>query len=263
MMRRVRSAGARLACVGVVVALGILTGCATLPPATPPGPAGPARVPGPRGAPGTPSSAESRPGRATAAPDTVPSPEARGVLATIPEPLAPGERVPPPAVAPGRGVISGPAATPAESTETAAGEPETSRSEIPVPTPTPVLGERPLPQVVSSADTSAPASAPPAGLLPPPPANEHPRAGAARGGHASRDTCWRVQIAAPSERAKAQRYLEAGQSQLLVPLVIEKENGLFKVRTRDCLGQQAADVLKRRALDAGFTGVFRVRGREP
>ena len=77
------------------------------------------------------------------------------------------------------------------------------------------------------------------------------------------DTCWRVQIAASAERAKAERYLEAGRSQLPAPLQIENERGLFKVRSRDCLGGSAADGLRRRALDAGFDGAFRFRGRRP
>jgi len=72
-----------------------------------------------------------------------------------------------------------------------------------------------------------------------------------------------VQIAASAERAKSERYLEAGRSQLPIPLVIEPEKGLFKVRTRDCLSGPAADGLRRRALDAGFDGAFRFRGRRP
>ena len=103
---------------------------------------------------------------------------------------------------------------------------------------------------------SPPASPVPAALVAPPPT---PGPGAP----AVTDTCWRVQIAASAERKKSERYLEAGRSQLLVSLVIEPEKGLFKVRTRDCLGGQAADGLRRRALDAGFDGAFRFRGRRP
>lgn len=240
--------------------LAILEGCASVPPALPPGQAG---APGPRGAPAAPPVVATVPGRATVAPDTVPSREAQAVLATIPEPLKPGERVPPPDGMPGPGSRLEPVAARVESTALAEAEADTARTGIPVPNPVPVLGERPMPQVVTVADTSAPASPPPAGLLPPPPAQERPRAGAPGSTRASRDTCWRVQFAAPTERAKAQRYLEAGESQLLVPMVIEKEKGLFKVRTRDCLDRQAADALRRRALEAGFAGVFRVRGTEP
>jgi hypothetical protein len=182
-----------------------------------------------------------------AAPDTVPSRDALDVLATIPEPLAPGERVAAPAVTP--------VPAPVDSAETAEAEP--GSPDVPVPAPTPVLGERPLPEVVASTDTTTPPAspAPPALANPPPPSGP--------GAPAVSDTCWRVQFAAPAEREKAERYLEAGRSQLLVPLVIEKDKGLFKVRTRDCLSGQAADGLRRRALEAGFDGAFRFRGRRP
>jgi hypothetical protein len=260
MTRRPRAPAVLLQTVGTAIVLAILQGCASVPPASPPGQAG---VSAPRGAPAAPPGVATVPGRATAAPDTVPSREAQAVLATIPEPLKPEERVPPPAAAPGPGSLLEPVAARAESTALAEAETDTARAGIPVPGPVPVLGDRPLPQVVTAADTSAPASPPPAGLLPPPSAQERPRAGPPGSARASRDTCWRVQFAAPTERAKAQRYLDAGESQLLVPMVIEKEKGLFKVRTRDCLDRLAADALKRRALEAGFTGVFRVRGREP
>ena len=109
------------------------------------------------------------------------------------------------------------------------------------PAPPVVLGEEALPGPAAVADT-APAAAPVA------PAAARP------------DTCWRVQLAAWAERAKAERYLVAGRSQLAVPLAIEKEAGLFKVRTSDCLGGAAADALRRRAREAGFEGAFRFRG---
>jgi len=174
--------------------------------------------------------------RVVAAPDTTPSREALDVLATIPEPLAPGERVPLPVSA-------------------AAGD--SGSADVPVPAPTPVLGERPLPEVVASTDTTAPPASPaPRALVNPSPV---PGPGAP----AATDTCWSVQIAASAERAKSERYLEAGRSQLLVPLLIVNERGLFKVRTRDCLSGPAADGVRRRALDAGFDGAFRFRKRRP
>ena len=48
----------------------------------------------------------------------------------------------------------------------------------------------------------------------------------------------------------------AAQSLLLVPMTITYEKGLYKVRTHDCMTHDAADALKQRALDSGFTGAF-------
>jgi len=221
-------------------ALLALAGCASVPPYAPPTSRGPA--PAPRRAPASnPASAPAVPApRPVAAADSAPSRDALDVLATIPEPLAPGERVPPPEVAPFSVAAD-----------------DAGSAEVPVPALTPVLGERPLPEVVAPTDTTSPPASPaPRALVDPSPA---PRSGAP----AAADTCWRVQIAASAERAKAERYLEAGRSQLLAPLQIENERGLFKVRTRDCLSGPAADGLRRRALDAGFDGAFRFRGRRP
>jgi len=222
-------------------ALLALAGCANVPPYAPPTSRGPA--PAPRQAPASspaPSPAVPAPQPVAAAADSAPSRDALDALATIPEPLAPGERVPPPEVAPASAAAD-----------------DAGSAEVPVPALTPVLGERPLPEVVASTDTTSPPASPaPRALVDPPPA---PRPGVP----AVTDTCWRVQIAASAERAKAERYLEAGRSQLPAPLQIENERGLFKVRTRDCLGGQAAAGLRRRALDAGFDGAFRFRGRRP
>jgi hypothetical protein len=177
--------------------------------------------------------------RVAATPDSAPSRDALDVLATIPEPLAPGERVPPAAAA------------------AVAADADTGAADVPVPALTPVLGDRPLPEVAASTDTTPPPAAPvPRALLEPQPMS-------GPGTPAVSDTCWRVQIAAWADRKKAERYLEAGRSQLPVPLVIETEKGLFKVRTRDCLNGQDANGLRRRAQDAGFDGAFRFRGRRP
>ena len=226
-----------------------LAGCANVPPYASPTSRGPAPAPG---AGQVPARWITSPPidtitvwqgdhRVVIVPDsTMPSRDALDVLATIPEPLAPGERVPPPEVAPA-----------------SADTDDTGSADVPVPALTPVLGERPLPGVVAATDTTAPPAFPaPRALVDPPPA---PGAGAP----AVTDTCWRVQIAASAERAKSERYLEAGRSQLLAPLQIEDERGLFKVRTRDCLSGSSADGLRRRALDAGFDGAFRFRGRKP
>jgi hypothetical protein len=244
--REIRGLAMALPALAVLLAL---ASCASVPPQVPPSPgqgarpAGGGRVHGVGPAPA--DTAMGRRATATAL-DTVPSPAAREVLATIPEPLRPEERV------------TAPAAATAAAESAATIEPDTARSEIPVPVPVPVLGEQA--RGVQPMDTTA-AGAPPAASPPAFPAPGQPPAEAGRGAPGTPDTCWRVQIAAPADRAKAQRYLQAGQSQLLVPLVIEKERGLYKVRTRDCLDRQAADVLRRRALDAGFAGVFRIRGK--
>ena len=185
-------------------------------------------------------------------PDTVPSRAAEEVLASIPEPLRPEERVPAPDAAAGEARSGEPVDAASDSAD--ASESDSGSTDVPTPEPTPVLGERPLPEILPPADSALagppgalpgkPPAAPPAGLTPP-------------------DTCWRVQIGAPTERIRAERYLDAGQSQLLLPMVIEKEKGLYKVRTRDCMGGSAADALRRRAKEAGFGGAFRFPGRRP
>jgi len=65
-------------------------------------------------------------------------------------------------------------------------------------------------------------------------------------------------VAAKPTRDEAGPWLEASQSQLVVPMAITIEKGLFKVRTRDCLTREAADALKKRAVDSGFADVFLV-----
>ncbi len=201
-----------------LAALSLSAGCATVPV---PAPTAGAKPP-PRATSGAPAAAAPR----AALPDTVPSAEAREVLASIPEPLEPGERVPPPASRP---------APPADS----AGPPaDTAGQQIPVPTPTPTLGERPLPSMAPP-DTVRPAIA------------ARPPAAAAGG------TCWRVQLAAPAEKSKADGYRAAAESQLLLPVTVECGGGLWKVRTRDCMDGAAADALRRRAAEAGFGGAFR------
>jgi hypothetical protein len=57
--------------------------------------------------------------------------------------------------------------------------------------------------------------------------------------------------------------MAAAQSLLLVPMVIEREKGLWKVRTRDCQSREAADALRRRAIESGFEGAFIVKGAPP
>lgn len=202
--------------------------------------------------------------RAGSARDTLPSPEAQRVLDAIPEPLPPAQQVPAPPSTDRSRVIALPrtpvrapeaasdtlrAGTPAADTvlSTAPGD----SVSVPVPSPTQPLGNNP-----------APALAMPDTLPPPPPAAlpiadpvrpVGTPAPAAPGPH---EPCWRLQIAAPEEKLKAESRRSAGESLLLVPFAIEFEKGLYKVRTRDCMTRVAADALKRRAADSGFEGVF-------
>lgn len=207
-----------------------LAGCAA--PALRTAPPPPVAVP----AGGAEARSAAPPAPALAAPDTVPSADALAVLSEIPEPLRAEERVSAPAP-------HGGPATPADA--------EGGQADVPVPARMPVLGERPLPDVAAPADSAPAAPAAPAPARPGTVAVAAP------------DTCWRVQFAAWSERAKSERYLAAARSQLGVPLAIEPEAGLFKVRTTGCLDGAAADALRRRAWGAGFAGAFRFRGGKP
>jgi hypothetical protein len=243
----------RPAAVVLVLAAALaLAGCATVPaPAPAPAPVVAATPP----APATPVPAPVKP--VLAPPDTIPSADAVAVLAGIPEPLGAAERVATPA-APVRAVPAPARTTPAPS-DTGSSEPadaDGGQADVPVPARMPVLGERPLPDVVAPVEPQGPASASvaPARVPPPPAAAPAP---------ATADTCWRVQFAAWADRGKAESYLAAARSQLGIPLAVEKQGGLFKVRTSGCLDGTAADALRRRAHEAGFDGAFRFRGGRP
>ncbi len=172
--------------------------------------------------------------------DTVPSAEALAVLATIPEPLSPAERGAAPMVRPSGG---GPAA--GSAVDSSGAGPDSAG--VPVPAPTQPLGDRPG-ALVKAADSVATSGA--GGRWPAAPVTRP----------IPPDSCWRLQVAAPPEEEKARALRDAAQSQLLVPMTIEVQKGLHKVRTRDCLSAEAAEQLKRRALAAGFAGAFRFKG---
>jgi SPOR domain len=226
------------------LALALLAGCATLQPLPPAGQTSTTSSAG-TASPGAGAARGAQPGApATAVADTVPSADAEHVLASIPEPLPPGARVPPPNADSAR-VAPGGGAQPATA--------DSGESDVPVPAPTEALGERPRPSVLA---TDSVAVSPP--VMPPPSAPTSPAPASA-----ASDTCWRVQIAAPSEQARAERYRSAAQSLLLVPVVIENEKGLFKVRSQNCVDRVAADALKRRAVDSGFPGAFRFVAHRP
>jgi hypothetical protein len=169
--------------------------------------------------------------------DSTPSPEALAVLKTIPEPLGDSTQT---------------AAPPSDSTAAA---PDTSSGlGVPVPAPTTPLGQgagaatQTLPD--NAANPSA-AAATAAGVA----------AAAAAG--AGPDTCWRLQVGAPTDRAKAEALVQLASSQLITPFVIEREGQRFKVRARDCMSRAAADALKTRAAQSGLKGAFLVTTRPP
>lgn len=224
--------------VALVLGAFALAGCAArpveLPVAAPP----PATAPAPAPArPATP---------AAAAVDSTPSPAALAVLASIPEPLGPAA-TPAPATRPARPAAPAKAPEPAVQAAPEAAF-DTLRTEVPasgdVPVPAPT---RPL-----GAPTVAPPVAPPVAAPVLPPAAAPPAA-------APPDTCWRVQVAAPADRAKGKSMRDAAESLLLVPMIVDREGGRFKVRSRDCLSRTAAESLRDRAVASGFKGVFLVK----
>ena len=150
--------------------------------------------------------------------DSLPTADAREVLATIPEPLPPGDRVPPPAAADTNSV-------------------ETAEGDVPTPAPTQPLGDTPPP--IETSAPSTPTTTPGTTTT-----------------SAGRDTCWRVQIGAPptSEEAEAKR--SAAESLLMSGFVIEHDGGLYKVRSKDCVSRQTALVMRDRAIQSGFAGAF-------
>lgn len=237
-MRAMRAMG------GVIglLALGLVAGCAGLAPLRT---AASARVVPPP----APSSAVVPGAPMPAAVDSGPTPEALAVLGTIPEPLSPAERVPPPAqAAPGGEGGSASAMdtsavdladrSTATGVATAQARSDSASVQVPVPAPTAPLGERQgaggqaLPDSVLVPSTK------------PPPAPAHP------------DTCWRLQIGAPPEKAKAEALQSVASSQLLTAFVIEVEKRRYKVRTRDCMERGAVIALRARAQQAGFKGSF-------
>lgn len=256
---------ARAVGIGAGLALLLaLAACAPLAPA--PSGSAPPPAPAPTGAdtpvPG-PTPATEPPRRATPAPgamasDSTPSADAARVLATIPEPLGGTAAVPPPA-SPARDTTR-----PARAVAPEAGH-DTLRTErpaeddggaVPVPVPTTPLRSAPVtvaPETTATRPPPATSAPPPAQTAPgsPTPVSPPPPASG---------ECWRVQVAAPATREEADSRMSAAQSLLLVPMVVEREKGLHKVRTRDCLSREAADGIRRRAIDSGFAGSFVVKG---
>jgi len=229
----------RLAALFMPAALVALAGCAGLMPVEPP-------PLGRRAArPDTTSHAAATAGAASAPAlrtpgDSLPSAEARDVLNTIPEPLPPGERVPPPAMAQ-------PYAT-ADSTASAAPD------SVPVPAETRPLGD--APGSLAPTPTPPPGAAGTAGAAAGAAAGTAAGAAPPAGGKAAPDTCWRVQVAAPKNAEEADQKRSAAESLLMTGFVVERDGAFYKVRSRDCLSREDAARLRDRALASGFAGTF-------
>lgn len=258
-LRRARQV--RLARAAGIV-LGALLACATgcAPVAKPPASATPPPASGSAApAPGTPAG---KPAAAPSRSDSLPSPDAERLLATIPEPLSPSQQVPPDSTKP-RAIPAPEAAYDTLRVQLPASE----AGAVPVPAPTPVAAAPGVtfapPESTSRAApaTPAPASSAPGTTAPEPAAapSTAPAAASGTGAAASGSgPCWRVQVAAPATRAEAESRLEAAQSLLVVQMTIVPEKGLFKVRTSECMTRETADSVKRRALESGFDGSFLV-----
>jgi hypothetical protein len=194
---------------------------------------------------------------------TTPSADAQRVLARIPEPLTPAQQAL--NASRTRATVAAPTAT------------YDSLQAAPVPAPTQPLatetstmtmmdttGETPPGSTAGggSAATGAAAGAAPTGAASaagaaPPAVGTAAGASAASAGSGP---CWRLQVGAPleSEKEKADARLEAAQSLLMASFTIVPEKGYLKVRTSDCMTREAADALKKRAVDSGFTDAFLV-----
>ena len=222
-----------------------LGGCATLPAREAPrGSAGgtPASRSTPRQSPASHGPAAQSAARAVV--DSGPSEDARRVLASLPEPIPEGERIPPPE-------MSHASAASSAALDSAGGAiPDSARASIPVPAPTVPLGERPGGGAIPDSALRPSAPLTPA-VAPAATAASRPAPATTRP-----DTCWRLQIVAPAAKARAESFRAAAASQLLVPFVIEHERTLYKVRSQDCMPRASAEALKSRAKSSGFSGAF-------
>jgi hypothetical protein len=229
--------------IGLAVVALVLVGCAPVPPT--PAPVPPASAARPAGTvPARQTTSAAAPSGVVPA-DSTPTAAALLVLGSIPEPLKPAERVPP--LAP----PATPSPVPAPDSEAV----DTAGADVPVPEPTQPLGERHHDVVDASgaAGATTGAAATPAGAA--------LAAGSASAAAATAsDTCWRVQVLAPLEPEPAEQARATASSLLLVTVVVEQEQGRYKVRTKECLTRSAADLLRRRAVESGFTQAFRISG---
>jgi hypothetical protein len=252
-MTAARALSRILACAAMLA----IAGCAP-PPAGQGAAAAPpaAATPGAKPSSGAP---KQEPVATAATNDSTPSADAERVLATIPEPLSPSQQVSPPAGTGTTIVARAPEA--AYDTLRAQGTSGGDSAAIPVPAPTQPLGSSPTDTLSMPETLTAPAAGA-TGAATAPVTETSPATdatGAPTGtttAPADTTACWRVQVAAPDAKEMADSRSEAAQSLLLVPMTITFEKGLYKVRTRDCLARDAADALKQRAEESGFTGAF-------
>jgi len=188
--------------------------------------------------------------------DTHPSPQAIEILKTIPEPLGGGAKVPPPAIFVPLHSDSSALGSPADSIATPADTTGSDADSTEVP-PAPERG-----QVLG--DFSLPGAVPDSLLAPMFPPDAHPAVPTggfgAVGIPVSPDSCWGIQVAAPTEADRAEAIRSAAQSLLLIPMKIDAAGGRFRVQTRDCLSPEVAEKLRTRAIDTGFADTFRTVG---
>jgi hypothetical protein len=187
---------------------------------------------------------------------TTPSPAAEHVLARIPEPLTPAQQ----------SLAASADTTRARGTVVAPAAAYDSLQAAPVPAETQVLGTQTAPvtmgETAPAAAAAAPASAAASGAAGGAAAATGAGAVAAATPASAESTatspCWRLQVGAPleSEKDKADGRVEAAQSLLMVPFVIVPEKGFLKIRSRDCMTRDAADALKKRAVENGFDDAF-------
>jgi hypothetical protein len=267
--RRSRRSRVPCAAAGLALAL-LLPGCAALTPdlkgmpasATTGGAAGSTAPTSPHKAQPAPApgsaTAASAPARSPAA-DSLPSSDAQRVLASIPEPLSPAERVPPP-----DSIRSHDAAAP----------PDTTHGGIPVPAPTEPLGQSSAAvDRMTSPDSAlavpggnAAAGAAAAGAAAAGMSGAASAAGApnsAAPAMAPGTPCFKLQVGAPTDAKKADGLKRAASSQLELEFDVAHVKNLYKVRTHDCFNREAVDALKARAVAAGFQGVFAVATSAP
>jgi len=198
---------------------------------------------------------------------TTPSADAQRVLARIPEPLTPAQQALNPSQDTSR--ARGTAVAPAAAYD--------SLQAAPVPEATQPLGTEASTVTMADSTSVAPSAsgvggAPAASGASSGAAATGAAAGAAAGASAAsagspaatsaaggkNGPCWRLQVGAPleSEKEKADGRREAAQSLLMAPFTIVPEKGYLKVRTSDCMSRDAADALKKRAVDSGFDDAF-------
>ncbi len=233
-----------------LVLVAVLSGCAAtgpvdLPPASASAPATQAAPPA-RVAPAAPGSVA----------ETPPSPEALAVLASIPEPVpaqanagrgGPSAPVPSRETPPQAGVPAAPpSSSPSDSSTRAAIAADSAAASadaanVPVPAPTTPLG--------AASQAMPPTPELPVVAPPPAPVAPAPIASAAAGA----DTCWRVQVGAPSERARGRMLRDASQSLLMAPMTLASDAGRWKVRF-ETSERPAVGVFEARGSDV--TGTF-------